>query len=794
MAKTIDDALKEIKQLQADIRNLGGSMGSTPDFKGDIAAAETHIKGLKQALDALLRTTDDISSAFGRLNSAIKDINTEFKKTGEASNLVYLHSKNLTQIHSALLRDKKHLNKLDSNQLDVLQQKLKFQKDDLNYLRENILAGGILGRAKSAENIALKERIVNGEELSKKDINRLKMMNNLLPLNQRLTQEELNQLSNLKQQEEAIKQANAQIEFRLKQEKELNKSLNGTRAIFGALNNIPLLGNIPGVNEALKETEQQLAAAQIRGEALPTGMATFKKAIHNLGPALKANLLNPLTIGSFILKNFIAAIFSVDKAMVALQRTTGTSRANLFGFQTSIQGSLIASRKLNVPFSDVAKQTAAMNMDMGMFSDILGNDALIAATEMVEKIGMGARESGQLAAYTRLTGGNIDDTLNATVGVVNNFNKQNKSAILGRAVLDDIAKTSTLIGARFKFNTNELALATTQARLLGLTMDEMNGVAGQLLNFEDSISAELEAELLTGRQINLEQERLLALHGKTGELAEKLKNNDEVRLAFQTDNVLIQEAQAKAMGMSVEQLSKIFYQQEMNRLSAEQFKNEYGEQTYEQMKQLDIQQQFQKSIQAMAEALTPVVSAFAAILGNTTAIAGLMALMGGIYITKLVSGLKNTVALEAIAARLSGKKAKNDAVSAGASLSSAMSKGLGAIGAIAGIAMAAGLVASLIGMIAGDDVVSPGYGQRTLFGPEGAIALNDKDTVIAGTNLFDGKKGDDVVSAPKGAIRMNQPTQQAPQPSNVYISADGLLTNINARNNDMSNFSATKMA
>ncbi len=47
----------------------------------------------------------------------------------------------------------------------------------------------------------------------------------------------------------------------------------------------------------------------------------------------------------------------------------------------------------------------------------------------------------------------------------------------------------------------------------------------------------------------------------------------------------------------------------------------------------------------------------------------------------------------------------------------------------------------------GDDVVSPGYGKRTLMGPEGAIALNDKDTVIAGTNLFD-KKGDDVVSEP----------------------------------------------
>ena len=61
----------------------------------------------------------------------------------------------------------------------------------------------------------------------------------------------------------------------------------------------------------------------------------------------------------------------------------------------------------------------------------------------------------------------------------------------------------------------------------------------------------------------------------------------------------------------------------------------------------------------------------------------------------------------------------------------------------AGIAIAGAGVGAMIGLIAkysGDDVMSvgkgkPGYGKRTLLAPEGAIALNDKDTVIAGTNL-----------------------------------------------------------
>jgi hypothetical protein len=38
-----------------------------------------------------------------------------------------------------------------------------------------------------------------------------------------------------------------------------------------------------------------------------------------------------------------------------------------------------------------------------------------------------------------------------------------------------------------------------------------------------------------------------------------------------------------------------------------------------------------------------------------------------------------------------------------------------------------------------NDMLSPpsGYGTRTLTGPEGSIQLNNKDTVLAGTNLFD---------------------------------------------------------
>jgi hypothetical protein len=76
------------------------------------------------------------------------------------------------------------------------------------------------------------------------------------------------------------------------------------------------------------------------------------------------------------------------------------------------------------------------------------------------------------------------------------------------------------------------------------------------------------------------------------------------------------------------------------------------------------------------------------------------------------------------------------------------------LGTLAGSAF--GPWGALIGGLAGaasaltaDDMV--GYGARTLITPEGPIALNNNDTVIAGTNLF---KGDDVISMGKGSLTL----------------------------------------
>jgi hypothetical protein len=119
--------------------------------------------------------------------------------------------------------------------------------------------------------------------------------------------------------------------------------------------------------------------------------------------------------------------------------------------------------------------------------------------------------------------------------------------------------------------------------------------------------------------------------------------------------------------------------------------------------------------------------------------------------------------------------------------------GIPVIGWALGLA-AAGAVAALgYKFLAGNDVMSKGgYGKRTLMAPEGAIALNDKDTVIAGTNLFpeDGKSANEkpMVSSPtinfqpmidRLAAVENVLVQILNKDTNVYMDTTKVGTSLN---------------
>ena len=87
-------------------------------------------------------------------------------------------------------------------------------------------------------------------------------------------------------------------------------------------------------------------------------------------------------------------------------------------------------------------------------------------------------------------------------------------ALTEKQIFGEIAKTSKTIQVSLAANPLAIGKAIIAAKQFGAELADIDTIAGSLLNFEQSISSELEAELLTGKQLNLERARLLALNNE----------------------------------------------------------------------------------------------------------------------------------------------------------------------------------------------------------------------------------------------------------------------------------------
>jgi len=275
----------------------------------------------------------------------------------------------------------------------------------------------------------------------------------------------------------------------------------------------------------------------------------------------------------------------------------------------------INSTRLNEAFTTLASQTGIVSS--------FGGDTLVSFTQLTEQLGLGAEQATQLALVSRLQGTNTKSTLENTVATVNAINKQNGVNLSSREIFNDISSASKAVVVSLGMNPQLLAQAAAEARLLGLTLGEIDQIAESLLNFESSIENELTAELLTGKQLNFEKARLLALNNDYAGLTQEIRENEELSLAFANGNRITQQAIADTIGLNRDQMADMVMQQQLLTLGAQGFTAEYGEQTYQQMLQLSATQKLEASMVKLKTALVdlvtpliPIIDAFSNVISG----------------------------------------------------------------------------------------------------------------------------------------------------------------------------------
>ena len=118
------------------------------------------------------------------------------------------------------------------------------------------------------------------------------------------------------------------------------------------------------------------------------------------------------------------------------------------------------------------------------------------------------------------------------------------------------------VAANLGYNPERIAKAVVAAKAFGMTLDQVAKSGESLLNFESSIESELKAELITGKQLNLEKARYAALTGDQVTLAEELNKQVGTSAEFAAMNVIQQKSLAEAVGMTTDELAETLRKRE----------------------------------------------------------------------------------------------------------------------------------------------------------------------------------------------------------------------------------------
>ena len=173
------------------------------------------------------------------------------------------------------------------------------------------------------------------------------------------------------------------------------------------------------------------------------------------------------------------------------------------------------------------------------------------------RFGVSIAHTQELAKGLIATGQKTEDFTAEVLGAAEALEMQLGINIQNKTIMQDVAGASALVRANSGGSAQAMATAAVSARKLGLSLSQVQSTADGLMDFEASIAAEMEAQLLTGKDLNLDKARMYALNNDLAGVAREISKQEAVQEAFATNNYIAQQAIAKSLSMSVEELAQM---------------------------------------------------------------------------------------------------------------------------------------------------------------------------------------------------------------------------------------------
>jgi hypothetical protein len=621
MAGPSKQELADIQIILDQIRKSYNDLGKSNPFSSNKAkdfVGQVHI--LRDALNQVNEELVDMDGEIGDLQDAWQSVVEEVNAYSNAQRQSKKEISNINELSQKLKAHQKGINTLSSEEIKKIGEKVSMSKEILSS-NQAILEQQIrdLELKKQTQVLTTKE---NNELVNKKIL--------VANINGMLT----NQVGLLTNTEQKIEE---QYQTQLKVE----KSMGVMHGLLKGIQKIPIIGQLVDSKEILDKTEEKLKLLGPNAGKWERGIVAVNSVLGETRKQLISGILNPANLINGAIVMLIKAFKGVDDGAGKMAKSMNITYSEALNVREGLTEAANATGDNVVTAQRLQDTLLAINETTGIRVTSNSKD-LETMTKMREQAGFLDAESINLQKTAKLNNTTVDQNNIKILGTIKLYNAKNKLGLNEKTILKDVANMTSSLKLSLGNNVEKMTESAAKAKEFGINLSQAESISKGLLNFESSISDELSAELLLGKDLNFERARGLALNGDIAAASTEILNQVGSAKKFGDMNVIQQEQIAKAVGMQRDELAQSLedkeyalqlgakegqsaqarYQELRNQgMSQAQIQAEYGETANQQMyEQQSIQERFNDTVLKLqdifvgvADAVMPILNIFSGI-------------------------------------------------------------------------------------------------------------------------------------------------------------------------------------
>lgn len=261
-----------------------------------------------------------------------------------------------------------------------------------------------------------------------------------------------------------------------------------------------------------------------------------------------------LDTASALLKTTGGIVGGLVIGMGYVTEALGKTTREMGGFLGGLTGATSQVTLLGTIFPQALDSAKGLSSEFGGLSDTSFQTQLN-TNLMATNMGISGQEAAALTGnFARLNGGSAEMGQNLAAST-KELAKAN--GLMPSQIMADVAGSAKAFAEYGKQGGQNIGEAAVAAGKLGVNMSTLTGVTDHLLDFQSSITQELELGAMLGRNVNLNKARELAYQGKIGASVKEALNQMGGIDAFNKMDIFQKRKAAAALGLSTEELQKM---------------------------------------------------------------------------------------------------------------------------------------------------------------------------------------------------------------------------------------------